>query len=96
MKKSTAHRILVNTYGDFAPTETVCRDWFRQFKGGDYDIHDKHRSGQPKKFNDEQLDTLLNENPAQTLKELSEQLEIDKSIILCRLQKMGRTQKEGK
>lgn len=48
----------------------MCRDRFRRFKGGDYDIPDKQRSDQPKMFNDEQLDALSNENRAQTLKEI--------------------------
>ena len=32
-KKSAveAHRILVETYGDHALSETICRDWFRSF-----------------------------------------------------------------
>ena len=34
------------------------------------------------KFEDEQLQALLEENPAQTLKELSQQLKVDKSTIL--------------
>lgn len=63
-KKSAAeaHRILVETYGDHALSETTCRDWFRRFKNNDFDVEDKERSGAPKKFEDEELEALLDEN----------------------------------
>lgn len=53
----------------------------KQCGGDDYDIDNKERSGQPEKFDDEQFETLLKENPAQTLKEFAEQLEVDKLKI---------------
>ena len=31
-----AHRILVETYGDNALSDTTCRDWFRRFKNNDF------------------------------------------------------------
>ena len=60
-KKSAAeaHRILVETYGEHALSETTCRDWFRRFKNDDFDLQDKERSGAPKKFKDEELEALL-------------------------------------
>ena len=74
----------------------MCRNWFQRFRSGDYDIHDKERSGQPKKFNDEQFEALLKESLTQTLKKLAEQLEVDKSTISRRLHIMGKIQKERK
>ncbi|KAG5319036.1 MOS1T transposase, partial [Pseudoatta argentina] len=46
-KKSAAeaHRILVQTYGDNALSDTTCRDWFRRFKNNDFELEDKERSG---------------------------------------------------
>ncbi|KAG5307607.1 MOS1T transposase, partial [Pseudoatta argentina] len=51
-KKSAAeaHRILVQTYGDNALSDTTCRDWFRRFKSNDFELEDKERSGAPKKL----------------------------------------------
>ena len=39
-KKSAAeaHRILVETYGDNALSDTTCRDWFQIFKNNDFEI----------------------------------------------------------
>jgi len=48
--------MLVKVYGDTAPTDKSCRKWFRRFKDGDFSIEDKPRSGQPKKFEDKELE----------------------------------------
>ncbi|KAG5307861.1 MOS1T transposase, partial [Pseudoatta argentina] len=60
-KKSAAeaHRILVQTYGDNALSDTTCRDWFRRFKNTDFELEHKERSGAPKKFQDKELEQLL-------------------------------------
>ncbi|KAG5327557.1 MOS1T transposase, partial [Pseudoatta argentina] len=62
-KKSAAeaHRILVQTYDDNALSDTTCRDWFRRFKNNDFQLEDKERSGAPKKFQDKELEQLLDE-----------------------------------
>ena len=59
--KSTAevHRILVEFYGNYTLSETICSDWPRRFKNNDYNIEDKEHSDAPKKFQDEELEALL-------------------------------------
>ena len=47
-----AHRELQKVYGDAALSETTCRDWFRRFKDGDFDVHDHPCEGRPKTFED--------------------------------------------
>ena len=47
-----AHRHLQKFYGDAALSEITCRDWFRRFKGGDFDINDRPREGWSKTFED--------------------------------------------
>ena len=63
-KKTAAesHRILVKVYGEHASSETTCRDWFRRFKSGDFDLSNKDRGKPPKKFVDAELQALLDEN----------------------------------
>jgi len=53
--------MLVEVYGDTAPTDKSCREWFRCFKNGDFNVEDKPRSGQPKKFEDKELKALFEE-----------------------------------
>jgi len=48
--------------GEHALSETTCRDWFRRFKNNDFDVNDKERSDQPKKFEDGRLEALLQED----------------------------------
>jgi len=91
LKKSAAevHRILVETYGDHALSETTCRDWFRRFKNNDFDVEDKERSGAPKKFEDKELEALLHEDSSQTLGELAESLGVDHTTVSKRLKVLG-------
>jgi len=68
----------VEVYGEHTLSETICRDWFRRFKDNDFDVNDKEHPGQPKKFQDGELEALLEEDSCQTLKELSETLNVDR------------------
>ncbi|KAG5320388.1 MOS1T transposase, partial [Pseudoatta argentina] len=96
-KKSAAeaHRILVQTYGDNALSDTTCRDWFRRFKNNDFELEDKERSGALKKFEDKELEQLLDEDPSQTLSELGKTLQVDESTVSKRLKGLGMIQKQG-
>ena len=71
MKKSAAeaHRLLVKTYGEAALNERRCREWFRKFKNGEFDIEDKERSGMPKVYEDVELEALLDQGSCQTQEE---------------------------
>ncbi|KAG5311344.1 MOS1T transposase, partial [Pseudoatta argentina] len=72
-----------------------CRDWFRRFKNNDFQLEDKERSGAPKKFQDEELEQLLDEDPSQTLPELGKILQVDESTVSKRLKGLGMIQKQG-
>ncbi|EGI70038.1 Mariner Mos1 transposase, partial [Acromyrmex echinatior] len=94
-KKSAAkaHRMLVEV-GDTAPTDKSCREWFRRFKDGDFNVEDKPRSGQSKKFEDKELEALLEENQNQTQEELAESLGVTQAVS-ARLRTMGIIEKQG-
>jgi len=93
---ATAHKLLFEAYGNCAPSERTCQEWFHRFKNGDFDVNDKERSGQPKKFEDTDLQALLDENSTQTLQELSAALNVTSMAVSKRLRAMGKIQKEGK
>jgi len=59
---------------DTAATDKSCREWFRRFKDRDFSIEDKPRSGQPKKFENKELEALLEEDQSQTQEELAKSL----------------------
>lgn len=96
-KKTAAesHRILVEVYGDYAPAESSCREWFRRFKANDFDLNDKDHGKPPKKFEDEELEALLSEDSCQTQEELAESLGVDQATISRRLKALGFIQKVG-
>ena len=51
------HRLLVETYGEAALSES-CREWFQKFKNGEFDIEDKERSGRSKVYEDAELEAF--------------------------------------
>ncbi|KAG5317259.1 MOS1T transposase, partial [Pseudoatta argentina] len=53
------------------------------------------RSGAPKKFQDKELEQLLDEDPSQTLSELGKILQVDESTVSKRLKGLGMIQKQG-
>lgn len=98
LKKSAAeaHQTLVKAYGDQAPSYPNCRVWFQRFKSGDFDVNDKERPGQPKRFENDELQSLLDQNSAQTEKELAEALGVGQATVSRRLHAMGKILKAGK
>jgi len=58
-----AHRLSSEVYGDETPSERTCKVWFECFRNGDFNMRDKERPEQPKKFEDFELQELLDENP---------------------------------
>ena len=58
-------------------------------------MEDEERPGQPKKFEDEELEALIDEDCCQTQEELSESLGVIQAAISKRLKAAGYIQKQG-
>jgi len=84
----------VTSLGDTAPTDKSCREWFRRFKAGDFSVEEP-RSGQSKKFENKELEVLLEEDQSQTQEELAESLGITQQAVSVRLRAMRMIQKQG-
>ena len=97
MKKTAAesHRILVEVCAEHALAERTCQKWFARLKSGDFGLEDEERPGQPKKFEDEQLEALLDEDCCQTQEELVESLGVTQAAISKRLKAARYIQKQG-
>jgi len=83
LKKSAAesHRMLVETYGDNALSETTCKDWFRRFNDDNFDLSDKKRENRPRKVEDCQLQALLDKDDRKkSQKMLAEQLDVSQAF----------------
>jgi len=93
LKKTVAesYRMLVEVYGEHALGKSQCFEWFKKFKSGDFDVRNEERGKLPKKFEDSELQALLDEDDAQ--QQLADQLNVRS---LHTLKSMGKIQKMGK
>ena len=98
LRKTAAesHRMLVEAFGEHALGETQCKEWFRKFKSGNFDVQNEERGRPPKKFEDAELQALLDENDRQTQQQLAEQLNVTRKTVSLRLKAMGKIQKLGR
>lgn len=91
-----AHQMLVDAYIQRALSLRTCQEWFKRFKAGDFDVNDKEHGKPPQKFQDSELQALLDEDDAQTQQQLANALNVTQQSISNRLHEMGKIQKEGK
>jgi len=63
------------------------------FQGWRFQREDKPCSGQPKKFEDKELEALLEEDQSQTQEEFAESLRVTQQAVSVRLRAMGMIQK---
>ena len=82
-KKTAAesHCILVKIYGEHALLEISCKDWFRWFESGNFELSNKYRGKPPRKFENGELHALLDGNSTQRLKQLAEVLQVDRELF---------------
>ncbi|UYV66432.1 hypothetical protein LAZ67_4001656 [Cordylochernes scorpioides] len=79
-----------HAYGKHALSIKSCEYWFQRFKSSDFDTRDKERGGRPIKFEDAELEALLDEDSSQTQEELAETLGVTQQAISNRLKVMAR------
>ena len=81
LKKTAAesHRMLVEVYGALGKSQ--CFEWFKKFKSGDFDVKKEERGKLPKKFEDSELQALLDEDDAQTQQQLADQLNVTRETF---------------
>jgi len=70
--------------------------WFSRFRVENFNFQDNPRPGLEKKFEDEDLQALINENPCQTQQELGKQVWFTPVAISNWLHAIGKIHKEGK
>ena len=85
----------MEVYGEHALTERTCQKWFARYKRGDFGLEDAERPGQPKKFEDEELEALLDEDCFQTQEGFPESLGVTQATITKRLKVARYIQKQG-
>jgi len=93
---SESHRLLVEAYGEHALSQRQCLNWFNKFKKGDFDVRNEERGRPPKKFEDAELQALLDEDDGQTQQQLAAQLNVTQQYVSERLKAMGKILKVGR
>lgn len=98
LKKTAAesHRMLVEAYGKHALAKSQCFEWFKKFKSGDFDVRNEERGRPSKKFEDAELQALLDEDDGQTQQQLADQLDVTQKCMSDRLKAMGMILKVGR
>jgi len=59
-------------------------------------VRNEERGKPPKKFEESELQALLDEDDAQTQQQLADQLNVTREAVSIRLKSMGKIQKMGK
>jgi len=98
LKKTTAesYRLLGEAYGEHAPSQKTC-DGFSVSKLEISILQTRNTENRPKKYEDVELQALLDENDSQTQKQLlAEQLSVSQQAVSNRLREMGKIQKVGR
>ena len=76
--------MIFSALGEGAVINKTCKKWFPRFRNADFDLSDRERTSQPKKFEDVELKQLLKENSTQTKKELVHALRVTQRAIYHR------------
>ncbi|UYV64125.1 ARFIP1 [Cordylochernes scorpioides] len=94
-KKSTteAHRMLEEVYRDHALSKSQCYRWFKKFQSDDFELDNEPRGKLPQKFEDAELQALLDEDSIQTQEKLAKKLQVSQGAVSLRLNSLGMTQK---
>ncbi|UYV80519.1 hypothetical protein LAZ67_19000419, partial [Cordylochernes scorpioides] len=88
-----AHRMLEEVYGDNALSKSQCYRWFKKFQSGDIELVNEPRGKLPQKFENAELQALLDEDSTQTQEKLAKQLQVSQGAVSLRLNSLGMTQK---
>ncbi|UYV69118.1 KIF4A [Cordylochernes scorpioides] len=71
-----AHRMLEKVYSDHALSKSQCYRWFKKFQSGDFELDNEPHGKPPQKFEDAELQALLDEDSTQMQEKLAKQLQV--------------------
>ncbi|XP_017795782.1 PREDICTED: histone-lysine N-methyltransferase SETMAR-like [Habropoda laboriosa] len=76
-------------YGEGAVADRTVRKWSARFKAGDFSLEDQERLGRPSTRDEDQIKTMIENNPHHTTCKVGEMLNISKSTIHEHFVKLG-------
>lgn len=88
--------MLIEAYGGHALSRAHCFRWFEKFRSGDFSVENEDCDRPLKKFEDAELQTLLDEDDCQTQEMMAEELGVTQKTISKRFKDMGMISKVGR
>ncbi|UYV64947.1 SETMAR [Cordylochernes scorpioides] len=85
--------MLEEVYSDHALSKSQCYRWFKKFQSGDFELDNEPHGKPPQKFEDAELQALLDEDSTQMQEKLAKQLQVSQGAVSLRLNSLGMTQK---
>ncbi|XP_018366071.1 PREDICTED: histone-lysine N-methyltransferase SETMAR-like [Trachymyrmex cornetzi] len=76
-------------YGNGTVAESTVRKWFARFRSDNFDLEDRERSGRPAVVDDDQIVTLIENNPRHTTRDIAEILHISHMSVVRHLETLG-------
>ena len=76
-------------YDEGTVAERTVQKWFARFKAGDFNLEHQERSSRPLTTDEDQIKTLIENNPRYTTRKLAEMLNMSKSTIHEHFVKLG-------
>ena len=76
-------RKINQAFGNDSFNERTVRRLFAKFRSGDFYLEDEPRSGRPTVIQDEDLRTLVETDPSQTVREMAEELGVSSHAKKC-------------
>ena len=74
-------RKINQAFGNDSVTERTRRRGFAEFRFGDFGLEDEPRSGRPAVIQDEDLRTLVETDPSQTVRGMAEELGVSSHAV---------------
>lgn len=93
-KGTEAHSNICNTYGDIVAVKTI-REWYSRFRSGNRSLENQPRSGRPIVFDNDALRQAIEEDPRQTIEDLSARLGATLSTVKRHLHEIGKVCRAG-
>jgi len=76
-------------YGESAVSEHVCQNWFAKFRADDTTCEDRKRSSRPLVVDDDQIKSLIENNPHYTTREIAEIIDVSQKTVVNHLHILG-------
>ena len=73
---------IYTVYGEGAVTDQMCQKWFVKFRAGDFSLGDASQLGRAVEFDNDQIQTLIENNQYYATQKIADILKISKSIKL--------------